>query len=212
VSLEAPVARARPGPPRRIGIFGGTFDPVHIGHLVAAVNARAQLGLERVLVVVANLPWQKLGSVPISPAAVRLEMVAAALTGLDGLEASGLEIERGGRSYSIDTVAEVTRRYPGSEPVLVLGEDAAAAIETWERAEELRELVVLGVVTRPDRGGATPVQPDLARGWRVERIEIPSIAVSATDLRERARTGLPLDVLVPQAALRVIEHRALYHA
>ena len=96
----------------RLGILGGTFDPVHVGHLVAAVNARYELDLDRVLLVVANEPWQKVGSRPVTPAADRLALVQAAVEGVEGLEASAIEIERGGLSYTADTVAELQHRWP----------------------------------------------------------------------------------------------------
>jgi len=98
---------------RRLGILGGTFDPVHVGHLVAAVNARHELGLDQVLLVVANEPWQKVGNRPVTPAADRLALVEAAVEGVEGLESSGIEIERGGPSYTADTVAELEARWPG---------------------------------------------------------------------------------------------------
>src|SRR5271170_3750514 len=99
----------------RIGIFGGTFDPVHVGHLVAAVNARHDLGLDRVVLMVANIPWQKAGTRQVSPAQDRLEMVKAAVGGVPGLEASALEIERGGPSYTADTVSQLAAMNPGAE-------------------------------------------------------------------------------------------------
>ncbi|HEX7167817.1 MAG TPA: adenylyltransferase/cytidyltransferase family protein, partial [Acidimicrobiales bacterium] len=99
------MAASQPGRRPRIGVLGGTFDPVHIAHLVSAVNVRAALGLDRVLLVVANEPWQKVGTRPISPAADRLAMVEAAVAGVDGVEASAIEIARGGPSYTADTIA-----------------------------------------------------------------------------------------------------------
>src|SRR5205823_2687872 len=94
-------------PTERCGIFGGTFDPPHVGHLVAAVNVRHALRLDRILLVVANHPWQKVGTRDISPAADRLAMVEAAVREVDGLEASAIEIERGGTSYTADTLASL---------------------------------------------------------------------------------------------------------
>ena len=94
-------------PRARIGIFGGTFDPVHVGHLVAATWAREELGLDRVLLVVANVPWQKAGTRTVTPAEDRFRMVQAAVGGVAGVEASRIEIDRGGPSYTIDTVREL---------------------------------------------------------------------------------------------------------
>src|ERR1700704_5880968 len=101
--------------PLRVGVFGGTFDPPHIGHLVTAVNVRATLGLDRVLFVVANIPWQKAGRRPISPAADRLALVTEAVRGLDGVEASPIEIEHGGDSVTADTLETLRARDPDVE-------------------------------------------------------------------------------------------------
>jgi nicotinate-nucleotide adenylyltransferase len=190
----------------RIGLLGGTFDPVHVGHLVAGVNARHELSLDRVLFVVANEPWQKVGVRPLSPAVIRLEMVTAALDGVQGLEASDIEIARGGLSYTADTVAEVADRYPDADLFLVLGNDVAASLETWKRLDDIRSRCTLAIVTRP---GASP---DLAAldGWNYVRVEVPLLDVASTDLRARVTDGRPLDFLVPEAVIRLIEARGLY--
>ena len=127
----------------RLGLLGGTFDPPHIGHLVAAINVRHALGLGRVLLVVANVPWQKVGSRSVSPAEDRLAMVEAAVAGIDGLEASDLEIRRGGPSYTIDTLVDLAEADPAGERFLILGADAAAGLDTWERGELLPDLATL---------------------------------------------------------------------
>jgi nicotinate-nucleotide adenylyltransferase len=191
----------------RIGILGGTFDPVHVGHLVAAVNARHDLALDRVLLVVANEPWQKSGSRPVTPAAERLALVEAAVGDVEGVEASALEIERGGVSYTADTVAELGRIAPGSELFLVIGEDVAATLGTWERVEEVRERVTLAIVSRPGPFERRVTPP---AGWRTASVEIPALEISSTDLRNRAATGRPLDYLVPEVAIQRIRERALY--
>ena len=195
---------------RRLGILGGTFDPVHVGHLVAAVNARHELGLDRVLLVVANEPWQKVGNRPVTPAADRLALVEAAVEGVDGLESSGIEIERGGPSYTSDTVAELEARWPGVELNLIVGADAAAGLGCWERIAEVRSKVVLVVVNRPgttiDASG--PDSP--LEGWDVRMVEVPALEISSTDLRDRVASGRPLDFLVPMPAIHVIRQRGLY--
>jgi nicotinate-nucleotide adenylyltransferase len=191
----------------RIGILGGTFDPVHVGHLVAAVNALHDLELDRVLLVVANEPWQKTGLRPVTPAAERLAMVEAAVGDVDGVEASGIEIARGGISYTADTVAELVSLHPGSELYLVVGEDVAAGLDSWERVDEIRGRVTLAVVTRP---GDFERPPPRIEGWNVVAVEIPALDISSTDLRRRAATGRPLDYLVPQAAIHRIRQRELY--
>jgi len=190
--------------------LGGTFDPVHVGHLVAAVNARHELGLDRVLLVVANEPWQKVGSRPVTAAADRLALVEAAVEGVDGLEASGLEIERGGPSYTADTVAELEARWPGTELNLIVGADAAAGLGSWERLEEVRSKVVLVVVNRPGTTIDPPDPAGLLSGWDVRMVEVPALEISSTDLRDRVSGGRPLDFLIPMPAIRVIRERGLY--
>jgi nicotinate-nucleotide adenylyltransferase len=201
---------APPGVPEpareRIGIFGGTFDPVHVAHLVAAVNVRHELGLDRVLMIVANDPWQKSGSHAVTPPAARLSMVEAAVEGVAGLEASGLEIERGGVTYTADSVAELRSRHPDAELFLIVGADVADELASWQRVEELRAEVTLVVVTRP----GTVLSAGALDGWRARTVVIPQLEISSTDLRERAGTGRPLDYLVPAATIRRIRDLALY--
>jgi nicotinate-nucleotide adenylyltransferase len=194
----------------RIGVFGGTFDPIHIGHLVAAVDVRYALDLERVLMVVANEPWQKVGERAVTPARDRLALVEAAVEGVDRVEASSLEVERGGVSYTADTVEELAQRCPGAELFLVVGADVVEGLDAWERIEAVRDGVTLVVVNRP---GARTVElgagGPLAR-WRAVAIEMPALEISSTDLRDRAAAGRPLDFLVPEPAIRVIAERGLY--
>lgn len=186
-------------------MFGGTFDPPHVGHLVTAVNVRHDLGLDRVLLVVANRPWQKVGTRPISPAADRLAMVRAAVGDVDGIEASAIEIERGGSSYTADTLAELAREHPGVELFVILGADAATGLPTWERVEEVRALASLVVVDRP--GEPPPVIPT---GWSWTHVEVPRLEVSSTDLRDRVCDGRPLDYLLPRSVISCIRERQLY--
>ena len=198
------------GESMRIGVFGGTFDPIHVGHLVAAVNARHALGLDRVLFVVANEPWQKVGDRPVSPALDRLALVDAALGDVDGLEASRLEIDRGGPSYTIDTIEELRRLEPTADLYLIVGADVIAGLATWERLDDVRRETTMVVVNRP---GSTPVLPGRdgrLAGWNAVAIEIPALEISSTDLRERAATGRPLDYLIPEGAVRMIKERGMY--
>src|ERR1700752_4210214 len=106
---------------QRIGIFGGTFDPIHVGHLVAAINAKHAVGLDRVVLMVANVPWQKAEVRVVSSAEDRLALVEAAVGDVPGLEAGSLEIERGGVSYTADTLATMKEAAPQDEPFLILG-------------------------------------------------------------------------------------------
>jgi nicotinate-nucleotide adenylyltransferase len=194
-----------PGDGPRIGIFGGTFDPVHIGHLVAALEARQALQLDRVLLTVANDPWQKSGLRSLTPAEDRFAVVAAAVEGIDGLEASRLELDRGGESLTADTVGELARAHPGATLFLVVGADVAAELSTWKRVEELVAAVELVVV---ERGGVTgPPHPP---GWRVRRLRIPQLEISSSDLRRRLAEGRNVEFLIPEPAIRCIRSRGLY--
>lgn len=192
---------------QRIGIFGGTFDPIHVGHLVAAVNARHTLGLERVIMMVANVPWQKVGSRSVSAARDRLALVEAAVGGVPGLEAGRQEIDRGGDSYTADTLAELADTHPGAELFVLVGWDVASDLATWERVDEVQRLATLVIVNRP--GAGRPRGLD-GYGWRVEEVTVPNLEISSTDLRERAADGRPLDYLVPEAAVAFIRAQGMY--
>jgi nicotinate-nucleotide adenylyltransferase len=191
--------------PERLGIFGGTFDPPHVGHLATAANVRHDLHLDRVLLVVNNVPWQKVGSREISPAEDRLAMVAAAVGAVDGLEASALEIEAGGPSFTADTLATLVAEDPTRDLFVILGSDAAAGLPSWERVEDVRAAATIVVVERPGSPSAPPLP-----GWRWERLEVPSLEVSSTELRTRALAGRPLDFLVTREVIDCIEERGLY--
>jgi nicotinate-nucleotide adenylyltransferase len=188
----------------RVGVLGGTFDPVHVGHLVAAVDTWAALALDRVLMVVAGDPWQKQGEV-VAPAADRLALVEAAVEGLDAVEASAIEIERGEPSVTYDTLA--TLGATGRELFLVLGADAARNMPTWRRLEETRDLATLVIVERAGDAHAEAPGP----GWRVERVTIPRLDIASRDLRARLAAGHPIDGLVPPAVVRAIAERGLYN-
>lgn len=189
---------------RRIGVFGGTFDPPHIGHLVTAMRVAEALDLDLVLMVVANVPWQKVGSRTITPADVRLDMVRAAVEGVDVLEASDLEIRRGGETYTVDTLEALRAAGPDDDLVLILGSDAAAGLDTWERPDELRRMCRLAVVERP---GSPVVVPD---GFRYDRVTVPQLDVSSTELRRRVAEGRSVRFLVPEGAVSLMEGRRLY--
>ncbi|MGH8978656.1 MAG: nicotinate-nucleotide adenylyltransferase [Acidimicrobiia bacterium] len=188
--------------PERLGIFGGTFDPVHIGHLVAALEARHQLALDRVLFVVAREPWQKHGTV-VAPAEARFAMVQAAVAGVEGFEASTIELTRGGPSFTIDTVEQLAA--DDRHLFLIVGTDAAAGLDTWERAADLRRAVTIAVMDR-----ATDIAPAPLPGWDHRFVSMPRIDVSSTAIRERIAVGGPIEILVPDAAIRVIRERHLY--
>jgi nicotinate-nucleotide adenylyltransferase len=190
---------------RRLGLFGGTFDPPHVGHLVSAVNVRHELALDAVLLVVNHQPWQKVGTRAITPAEDRFALVAAAVRDVEGLEASRIELDRGGMSYTADTLTDLADREPDAELFVILGSDAAAGIATWERAEEVRNLATVVVVERPGVREAEPPP-----GWSWVRVEVPRLEVSSTDLRARVADGRPLDYLLTPDVIDCIASRQLY--
>ncbi len=189
---------------KRIGVFGGTFDPPHVGHLVTAVNVLHELDLDQVLFVVANDPWQKAG-LPVSPALDRLAMVEAAVAGVRGLAPSSIEIDRGGPSYTADTLAQLHLLNPDSDLYLIMGSDAVSLLPTWERSDALRDLATLVVVNRP---GAPEAK--VPNGWKVKQVEVPRLEVSSTDLRARLIDGRPLSWLITDPVIHVINERHLY--
>ncbi len=191
---------------RRVGLFGGTFDPPHVGHLVTAVNVRHAIELDLVVMMVANVPWQKEGSRAITPASDRFAMVEAAVRDVPGLVPGRHEIDLGGPSYTSDTLAVLSGEYPNAELFTIIGDDAAAGLRTWTRWEEVVDRSQLVVVDRPGE----PVELDGGIDWI--RVEVPRLEVSSTDLRARFTDGRPLDYLVTQPVLDVIRTHGLYGA
>lgn len=194
------------GKAQRIGLFGGTFDPPHVGHLVTAVNVMHALDLDQVILMVANVPWQKQGTRQITPASDRLAMVEAAVRGVPGLVAGRIEVDRGGPSFTADTLADLAVEHPDAEFYTIVGDDAAAGITTWERFRDVLDRSHIVVVDRP--GAPVSLPSDIA--WL--RVEVPRLEVSSTDLRSRFVDGRPLDYLITPPVLEVIRDRALYGA
>jgi nicotinate-nucleotide adenylyltransferase len=188
-----------------IGIFGGTFDPIHTAHLELAELVRVTLDLDEMLLVVANQPWQKEGERVVTPAVDRFALVEAAARGWPGLSPSRIEIDRGGPSYTVDTVHQLLADQPGARITLVVGSDVVAGLGTWHHEEELRDLVTLAVVGRPgaELGGPPP-------GWRAVNVPAAPFDVSSTELRRRLEGGGSVEGLVPEAVIRCIRQRGLY--
>ena len=179
----------------RVGVLGGTFDPVHIAHLVAALAARRARELDRVLLVVAGDPWQKRDAV-VASAADRLAMTRAAVDGVDGLEVSALEVDRPGPTYTIDTLRALADA--DRELFLIVGSDVAARLDTWHEADQVRAAATLVVVSR--NGDADDAS----------HLRSPRLDVSSTELRARVGRGEPVDGFVPAGAVRVLRERHLY--
>ena len=201
---DAPIAVDGTEPAHeRIGVFGGTFDPVHVGHVCAAAETRAALALDRVLLVVAGDPWQKHGVV-VASAADRLAMVRAACVGIDGVEASALEVERAGPSYTVDTLRALEGRR--RELFLMVGADVPPRLDTWHEPGAISALATLVVVERAGELGGPPP----GSGWRVERVPVTRVDAASSTLRTRLAAGGPVDGLVPPAVVRLIRERRLY--
>jgi nicotinate-nucleotide adenylyltransferase len=194
----------------RVGLLGGTFDPPHNGHLDAALRCRDALGLDRLLLVVANHPWQKAPRRVITPAEDRWAMVEAAADGLARIEPCRIEIDRGGPSYTVETAEAIVEgaRADGSadpELYLVVGADLVATLPTWQRVDDLRQLSTLVVVSRP----RSPLAEDPA-GWRVRHVEGSGVDASSSEVRDLLASGRSVEGLVPEAVIRCILRRNLY--
>lgn len=185
-------------PSLKIALYGGTFDPVHTGHLILARTALETLGLDRVLLIPNTISPHKLARQP-TPPEVRLAMLEAAVADEPGLSVSPVELERGGPSFAIDTVQHLREREPEAEIFYLIGADNLSALDTWHRIAELRELVRFIVFTR-ETGGSHPQFPEIRR-----RIDI-----SATDIRERVAKGLSIRYLVPEKVRAIIAQHQLY--
>lgn len=184
----------------RIGLLGGTFDPVHHGHLVVAQAALEELELDEVRLVVAGDPWMKETT---TPAAVRVELARLAVADNDELEVDDRECRRDGPTYTVDTLLELRDEHPQAELVFLLGADAAQRLEQWHRSEGLFTLASFVVVNRP--GHRIPELPA-----QVDVLEVPPMDVSSTQLRELAGRGRSLRYLVPEAVRRRIGEYGLY--
>jgi nicotinate-nucleotide adenylyltransferase len=194
----------------RIGVFGGSFDPVHNAHLIVARLAREQLALDRVLFVVAAAQPFKPGQ-HVATAAHRLRMVELAVAGIAEFQADGRELRRPGPSYTVDTLRELGAEYPGAELVLVMGADVAAGLGKWREPTEVRRLARVAVCHR----GGYPVAGDMQRegGAAVPadgEIIVPALEISSTMVRARAAAGLPVAGWVPRAVADYIVASQVY--
>lgn len=197
----------------RIGVLGGTFDPVHLGHLAIAKEARARLNLDEVIFMPASQPWMK-RNMPISPAEHRLEMLKLALGGKPYFKISTAEIKRTGLSYSVDTVAELRKKLGASTEIFfIVGWDSLAGLPRWREPAKLISMCQFVAVPRPGYSRPDVKAMELAipgLSQRVLMLDKPEIAISATEIRERVRRGLPISHLVPGSVERYIKEHGLY--
>ena len=197
----------------KIGILGGTFDPVHLGHLIIAEETLHSLGLDRVIFIPAGDPWMKAGT-PVSPGINRLAMVHAAVTGNPAFHVSPVELDRSGPSYTVETLEELQADYePQAEYFFIMGSDALKGFAQWRNPERVLELCTLAVVGRPsqetlDLSLLETTLPGIRK--RVVDVDGVAITVSATDIRGRVAEGRSIRYMVPAMVERYIHEHGLY--
>jgi nicotinate-nucleotide adenylyltransferase len=192
--------------PRRIGVMGGTFDPVHHGHLVAASEVASRFSLDEVVFVPTGTPWQKPDQ-PVSPAEDRYLMTVIATASNPRFSVSRVDIDREGPTYTIDTLHDLRSRFGNRvELFFITGADALAAILGWHRSADLFSLAHFVGVTRPGHQLSDPGFPD----GGVSLVEVPALAISSTGCRDRVRAGEPVWYLVPDGVVQYISKRGLY--
>jgi len=199
----------------RLGIFGGSFNPVHYGHLLLAESCREACALDEVWLVPAAVPPHKQG-VDLAPGKARLEMLELALAGNEQLRPSAIELDRGGVSYTVETLARIAEEKPGASLFLLMGADSLEDLPTWREPERICTLATPVVVRRA--GSSEPDFSALAPLVSVERlaeirrwqVEMPLVELSSTDLRRRAGAGLSLRYRTPRAVEKYIETHRLY--
>ena len=182
----------------KIGLFGGSFDPIHHGHLILARDAMESLGLDRVIFIPVNVSPHKLAHPPVA-ARLRCEMVAAAINGESRFSMDACEAEREGPSFAVDTVRLMRRRFPQAELFYFIGEDNVSSLHTWREIDELKKLASFVVLAR---GNLQPVEgfPVISR----------NIDISSTDIRNRIAQGLPVRYLLPDAVCAILTRHQLY--
>lgn len=186
----------------RIGVLGGTFDPIHLGHLAAASEVHAALGLDLTLLVPAAEQPFKRGAAAAS-AEHRLVMCALAVAGDPRMDVSSVDVDRGAPTYTVDTLADLAALHPGAEWWFITGADALARLDEWHQADRLRSMARFVGVTRP--GYSLPRKSE-----GVTLVEVPALRVSSTDVRSRVAAGQPIRYLVPAPVADYIEEHDLY--
>jgi len=190
----------------RLGVMGGTFDPIHHGHLVAGSEVASLFELDEVVFVPTGTPWQKAES-EVTPAEDRYLMTVIATASNPRFTVSRTDLDRSGPTYTIDTLRDLrAQRGPDVELYFITGADALSNILTWRDVDELFELAHFVGCTRPGHRLADPGLPD----GRVSLVEVPALAISSTDCRDRVRRGEPIWYLVPDGIVQYINKRGLY--
>ncbi|MGV0347787.1 nicotinate-nucleotide adenylyltransferase [Corynebacterium sp. 23_3061] len=193
----------------RLGIMGGTFDPIHHGHLVAASEVADLFSLDRVLFVPTGQPWQKKNR-SVTPAEDRYLMTTIATGSNPRFSVSRVDIDRGGPTYTVDTLHDLHERYPNAELFFITGADAVARMATWRDCSEMMSLATFVAVTRP---GYSLEKTELGPlGNSVTMVEVPAMAISSTNIRARARANRPIWYLVPDGVVQYIAKERLYQS
>ena len=187
----------------RLGVLGGTFDPIHNGHLFAANEVAELLNLDRVIFVPTAESWQKS---EFSDSRLRLKMTRLAIRGNKKFTISPVDIKRGGATYTVDTLADLKAQNPGAQLVFIIGADAVAGMDSWKDVAKLAELAEFVAISRP---GYSFEQPKSLKA-QVLRLEIPALNISASQIRERVKANKTIEYLVPPAVAKFILKHRLY--
>jgi nicotinate-nucleotide adenylyltransferase len=199
----------------RLGVFGGSFDPVHYGHLLLAECCREQCPLDQVWFVPAAVPPHKQGRV-MTPGAARIEMLELAIAGHSAFSVSRYEVDRGGINYTVETLAHFHKEMPGSELFFLLGADMLCDLPHWREAGKVCELATLVVAGRPGLGPlnldclSAVTTPERIEAIGGQRVEMPEIGISSTELRQRVARGQSIRYQTPAAVVEYIRSRGLY--
>jgi nicotinate-nucleotide adenylyltransferase len=192
---------------RKIGVMGGTFDPIHHGHLVAASEVADRFGLDEVVFVPTGMPWQKVDH-EVTAAEDRYLMTVVATASNPRFSVSRVDVDRDGPTYTADTLTDLHAQLPGAELYFITGADALSQILSWHKIDELFEMAHFVGVTRP---GYELRDGHLPKG-SVSLVEVPAMAISSTDCRERVADGRPVWYLVPDGVVQYISKRRLYRS
>jgi nicotinate-nucleotide adenylyltransferase len=199
----------------RLGIFGGSFDPVHYGHLLLAECCREERQLDEVWFLPAAAPPHKLGAV-LAPPKARIEMLELAISGHEGFRVSSLEVDRGGVSYTVETLRAIAKQQPQAELYLLMGADSLRDLPTWREPAEILSLAIPVVVRRAGSQAPdfTPLASLVSQArlaiFEASQVEMPQTELSSTDLRQRAADGRSLRYRTPRAVEKYIETQGLY--
>jgi nicotinate-nucleotide adenylyltransferase len=198
----------------KLGILGGSFNPIHNGHIAMAEAARAAHGLDRVFLVPAGRPPHKRED--LAPAEDRLEMTRIAVKGHEGLEASSIEVERPGTSYTVDTLEELKRRWPDAELYFILGADSVPELPSWKSSRRVLELARIVAVNRPGSSARIGpetlpgVAPDVLARLEADRVTMAPSTCESRRIREAIRSGRPVSDQLPAAVEELIRRKRLY--